>query len=397
MPKELSTSLLIIGAGPYGLAVAASAKGNGLDYLLVGEPMSFWKDHMPEGMFLRSSWDWHLDSMNESTIEAFLDERGLSKEDVTPFSLTDYLDYCAWFQERNGLDPSPLWIERVDGLNPQAADGSRFVAVANDGTTVTARDLVIALGFTHFVQTPSELAELIPAFRLLHTHDCCSLAPMANKRCLIVGGRQSAYEWAALLGEAGAAEIHISHRHPCPAYAEADWSWVPPIVDGMIDNPSWYRNLPAAEKQAVGRRLWGEGRLKVEPWLEERIRQAPVTIWPETTVVAAEETGDDLLVELSNGTKLHIDSVILATGYQPELSRVPMLANGNLLSRIECQDGLPVLDEMMQCSVSGLYLTSMLAVGSFGPFFAFTVAARTSAALILRGLLASQLDTTAAD
>jgi cation diffusion facilitator CzcD-associated flavoprotein CzcO len=47
--------LLIIGAGPYGLATAAYAKYRGLDFLLLGKLMGFWKHHMPKGMFLRTS------------------------------------------------------------------------------------------------------------------------------------------------------------------------------------------------------------------------------------------------------------------------------------------------------------------------------------------------------
>ena len=45
--------LAIIGAGPYGLATAAYAKRRGLDYMLLGPTMEFWRAHMPEEMVLR--------------------------------------------------------------------------------------------------------------------------------------------------------------------------------------------------------------------------------------------------------------------------------------------------------------------------------------------------------
>ena len=47
-------ALLVVGAGPYGVAVAAQAIERGVETVVVGRPMSFWTDHMPEGMFLRS-------------------------------------------------------------------------------------------------------------------------------------------------------------------------------------------------------------------------------------------------------------------------------------------------------------------------------------------------------
>src|SRR5690349_22345157 len=54
-----NTELLVIGAGPYGLSVAAHAKDSGTDVTVVGESMAFWKQNMPDGMLLRSGPDWH--------------------------------------------------------------------------------------------------------------------------------------------------------------------------------------------------------------------------------------------------------------------------------------------------------------------------------------------------
>ncbi len=61
------TDFLVIGAGPFGLAMAAQAQALGVDHILVGQPMSFWKQHMPAGMVLRlgvrlalgSTWSRH--------------------------------------------------------------------------------------------------------------------------------------------------------------------------------------------------------------------------------------------------------------------------------------------------------------------------------------------------
>src|SRR5258706_13677324 len=78
------TQLLIIGAGPFGLSLAAYAAQHGIDYTLVGRPMEFWHKHMPRGMYLRSACDWHLDPDNRSTIERFLELRGQTPSDVEP-------------------------------------------------------------------------------------------------------------------------------------------------------------------------------------------------------------------------------------------------------------------------------------------------------------------------
>lgn len=53
--------LLVIGAGRYSLATAAPAQAVGIEPLVVGRPMGFWRRKMPAGMLQRSSLGWHLD------------------------------------------------------------------------------------------------------------------------------------------------------------------------------------------------------------------------------------------------------------------------------------------------------------------------------------------------
>jgi flavin-dependent dehydrogenase len=79
-----TTSLLVVGAGPYGLAVAARARERGIDTVVVGHPLGFWTGHMPAGMFLRSGVDWHLDASGVHTFEAFVGERGLLPTELDP-------------------------------------------------------------------------------------------------------------------------------------------------------------------------------------------------------------------------------------------------------------------------------------------------------------------------
>jgi len=47
--------VVIIGAGPYGLAAAAHLRAAKVETRVFGEPLEAWERHMPEGMFLRSS------------------------------------------------------------------------------------------------------------------------------------------------------------------------------------------------------------------------------------------------------------------------------------------------------------------------------------------------------
>ncbi len=372
------TDLLVIGAGPYGLGIAAYARELGLETLLVGRPMAFWREDMPTGMFLRSSWDWHYDPNNVNTIEAWLKETGRSKESIDPFPLADYLEFATWFEVVSGLSPVDLAVQRVD-LRP---DG-KYDAVCDDGSTVTAKNVVLALGFAHFAYVPDELLAALPSENVVHTVHYVNFSDAPGKRYAIVGGRQSAYEWAALLHEAGAASVDVIHRHRTPRFAPADWSWTTPVVERIASYPQWYRELDDAQKRKVAFRLWIEGRSKLEPWLAPRIAHPNVRSRPGRTV-AGSEVGPNGAIDLTldNGDRLDVDKVILATGYRTNIQNVPMLAGGNVLDRIETKDGAPVLDATFQLSIPGLYTTSMMATRDFSPLFAFTVAVRASSRVV---------------
>lgn len=370
-------SLLIIGAGPFGLALAAYAREAGLNYLVLGKPMAFWKLNMPRGMFLRSTWDWHLDPGNVDTIEAYLETIGKSVAEVEPLSLDFYLDYTRWFQERQQLNLQPELVKRLDDA------GDSLVATLQSGETIAADNVVLALGFSHFKHIPPTLAQLLPEGRYGHTCDIVNLDVFARHRCLIIGGRQSAFEWTALLHENGAKEVHVCYRHETPQFTTADWAWFNSQVDNMVADPGWFRRLSDEEKSAVNRRFWEEGRLKLEPWLAPRIRHESQHLWPRAEMVACRERADGAMdIGLSSGETITVDDVIFATGYKVDMARVPLLTNGNLMERLALHDGYPRLDEQFQTNVRGLYITSMPAVQDFGLFFAFTISARASAQII---------------
>ena len=48
------TDTAIIGAGPYGLSLAAHLRGAGVPFRIVGRAMETWREQMPQGMLLKS-------------------------------------------------------------------------------------------------------------------------------------------------------------------------------------------------------------------------------------------------------------------------------------------------------------------------------------------------------
>jgi len=202
---------------------------------------------------------------------------------------------------------------------------------------------------------------------------------------LIIGGRQSAFEWGALLADEGAEEVHIVYRHDTPAFSESDWSFVDELMNLTLKVPGWFHNLPANEREAIARRFWAEGRLKLEPWLTPRLDKPSVHRWPHASVAACrEDPGGEINIELSGGTRLAVDYVILATGYKADITKVPYLAG--VIDRLELADGFPILDEHFQSSLEGLFITGFLATRDFGPFLGFVRGCPVAATLITAGL-----------
>jgi FAD-dependent urate hydroxylase len=224
--------------------------------------------------------------------------------------------------------------------------------------------------------------------RAVHTCDLVRFEDLAGARVLVVGGRQSAFEWAALLAEHGAERIDLVHRHDIPRFERVSWRFIDPHVDTTLRGHGWWRALAQAEQDAISRRFWEVGRLTLEHWLIPRLTSQTIHRWPQTEVVQARPVADgrELQVRLSNAEELLVDQVIFATGYQVDLARVPYLAG--VLDRIEITNGFPMLDEAFGASLSDLYLPGLAATRDFGLFFGFVKGSPAAATLIVRDLLA---------
>ena len=378
----LGSSLLVIGAGPYGLSLAALAIERSIPTTVVGMPMSFWREHMPAGMFLRSNADWHLDAADRHTFRSFLEDRGLRAEEADPIPIALFLDYTDWFIGRKRI---PIRATRV--LRLSAVDDG-FEAELESGERLRANRVVAAPGIARFANLPG-WARHLPPSKIAHTVDAVRFEDCAGQRILIVGGRQSAYEWAALIAERGAERVDIVHRHDTPRFELVSWKFVDPLVANTVAHRGWWRNLPDAERDSTGRKFWEAGRLTLEPWLVPRLDRPQVRRWPRADIVEATEDprGRGLRVRLSNAERLEVDRVVLATGYRSDLSRVPYLAD--VIDRVRVSDGYPDLDESLQTSLPGLYMTGFVATRDFGPFFGFVRATPASSALIVEDLLRS--------
>ncbi|MBA3426761.1 MAG: hypothetical protein H0U04_19980 [Rubrobacter sp.] len=93
-------------------------------------------------------------------------------------------------------------------------------------------------------------------------------------------------------------------------------------------------------------------------------------------------------VHLSTGEDLAVDHIVLATGYKPDMKKVPYLSG--VVDRMELNDGFPALDDYFQTSLPGLFVTGFPATRDFGPFFGFVRGCVPAATLTVEGLKKAQ-------
>ena len=371
------TPFLIIGAGPYSIAAAAYVKSLGVEVNVVGKPLDFWKTNMPRGMFLRSGPDWHLDAREVATFEAYVNERKLTSQQIRPVPLDTFLDYASWFMGQYALTPQAAYVTHLTRAN------GAYTATLDNGSQIRADQVLLSLGFAFFKHYPSELIEKLPPRSYIHTCDTVDFEFYRGKRVLIVGGRQSAFEWAALINEKGADEVHITYRHATPEFAESDWSWVLPMARRTLDDHGWWRNLLHEDQESIRHRFWAAGRLTLEAWLDARVHQPNIHLHKTTAIVAVHRRSDLMFkVLLDDDSSFNVHHIILATGYRPNMDHVAFLDRPTILNPLETAEGYPCLDTEFQTNLPGLYVTGLAATHDFGPFFGFTVACPFAARVI---------------
>jgi thioredoxin reductase len=367
------TDLLVIGAGPYAYAAAAYAGDRGIDTRIVGKPLSFWRDRMPTDMYLRSGPDWHLDANGEHTFEAYFEDRGLDPADHDPIPIGVWLDHAEWFAGQKRLEVDQRLV--TDVTRP---DGT-FLATMDDGSTIEADKVIAAPGVGFFAQVP-DWHERIPAEHRSHTVDRVRFDDLAGARVVVIGGRQSAYEWAALLCDHGAATVDVVHRHPKPTFEKVSWRFVDEYVDQTLAHRGWWRGLSADQRAGIAQEFWSVGRLTLEHWLVPRLRPDVVTTHAECAVTEVSGEGPVSLT-LSEGSVLEVDHVVFASGYQPDIARVPYLSG--VLDRVSVTDGFPDLSDGLETSLPGLYTVGFLSTRDFGPFYGFTKGCPSAAKIVV--------------
>ena len=254
--------LIIVGAGPSGLATAIAAKRQGLDYLIV-----------EKGVLVNSIFNFPMHMVFFTTPE-LLEIGGLPL--ITPYDKPTRLEALRYY--RRVVDTYDIQVCYQEGVTAIERDDGGVFAVTTTRRGVTrerqARAVVLAIGY---YDLPNYLG--VPGEDLPHvSHYYTDAHPYYRQRVVVVGGKNSAAEASLELFRAG---VHVTlvHRHAT-------------LGDSI--------------------KYW------VRPDIENRIKEKAITARFESTVVAITPTA---VVIDNKGTREEIpaEGVFLLTGYHPDV------------------------------------------------------------------------------
>ncbi|MEK7628876.1 MAG: NAD(P)-binding domain-containing protein [Patescibacteria group bacterium] len=373
--------IAIIGAGPFGLSLAARLEKAAVPYLIFGRPFDAWI-RMPQGLLLRTKLNAGFDPFGDRSFRVFIEEHEVDIGDGTqPIPRELFIEYFQWFMRRTEIRVQEHYVRRIE------KDGAHFV-LKFESQTINARAVVVATGISEHAYVPAEYSQMIPAYQWAHTADAHDMQRFKDKRVLVIGGRAAGLEWSALLAEAGAT-VETVYRHTTPQFQAPDWTVLKQIVEGTLRDPAWFKHLTETDREEIVSKVRPAGKQKVEPWLASRMSHPNITLRPCTKVVRLTKEEDRVRVIVRHNNVLvelqPVDFVIFATGYKPALANISVLAE-SLHQEIASHEGYPLLTEHFESSVPGLYFTGLIAEKEFGPLMGFVNMCNASASILEKKL-----------
>jgi thioredoxin reductase len=371
----------IVGAGPYGLSIAAHLQAQGIHFGIFGPPMEVWRQHMPQGMLLKS--DGFASNLSDPegsfTLKQFCQVRGLAYDDTrTPVPLETFVEYGLAFQERlvPHLDSRRVArIERAAGaFQIQLEDGARF----------EARRVVMAVGISHFAYVPGLLSHL-PKDLLTHSSDHHDCSVFRGKKVTIIGAGASAVDMAALMHESGVDVTLLARAskirfHDGPGSGRRSiWQRLRNPSSGLgpgwksriyTDAPGMFRHLPVNVRLRIVKDHLGPA----PGWpMKARVQgKVPMLLGYSIAQAIASNGGVRLSLRSEDGSfhEHETEHVIAATGYKPDLRRLEFL-DVAIRNEVRSLTNAPTLSADFQSSVPGLYFVGIAAANDFGPMMRF--------------------------
>jgi FAD-dependent urate hydroxylase len=391
----LDSEVVIIGAGPYGLSIAAHLRAAKQSFEIFGNPLESWRTFMPKGMVLKSErfasnlWD----PARRFTLKRYSEIQRIPYQSVGgPLSIELFLQYADWFRQQAVGDTRNVKVVRL------ATRAEGFELTFADGSLLTSRRVVLATGHMAFRRLPAQLSDL-PEPLVMHSTLLGDLKSYAGRDVTIIGAGQSALESAALLHEAGARVRLVARTRnlewnarsrPRPLAqrilepdAGVASGWKSYAVSELPRVFRWY--FPAAKRHRFVKGSYGPSGAW---WLRDRVDgRIEARLDTQLESATAIDGGVSLRIHRAGAAEeLRTDHVVAATGFEIDIDRLEYL-DPALRARLAREaGGIPALNSNFESSIPGLFIVGVASSPVFGPIMRFMYGAKHAAPVLARSL-----------
>ena len=146
-----TSEVVVIGAGPYGLSIAAHLAARNIPHRIFGKAMETWATQMPKGMMLKSDGyaTGLYDPARSFTFERYCREQNIPFADLgTPPRREDFVNYGRAFQRNLVPHLEDVIVKSLE------RDGSAYRLRFETGASCFARAVIVAAGISHFAVLP---------------------------------------------------------------------------------------------------------------------------------------------------------------------------------------------------------------------------------------------------
>lgn len=310
----MDIDILVIGAGPAGLAVAATLIGKGRRPIVI-----------EKGETVGASWRAHYARLHLHTVKTLSALPGLPFPNEQPRYVPrqGVVDYLSAYAAHAGIEP--LFGEEAIAV---VRDGGAWRTTTRSAKTFRSSVVVVTTGANQHPNVPRIEGEREFAGRILHSRDYREAAPFAGQRVLVVGMGNTGAEIALDLAEHGVATT-LSVRSPVNIVlrdvlgrptqeTSLLLSRLPRRVGDAL--ASFFARVSVGDIERLGlrrsamsplRELRELGRTPViDVGTLARIRAGEIVVRPGIRRLHAST------VEFVDGTTAPTDAIVLATGYR---------------------------------------------------------------------------------
>jgi cation diffusion facilitator CzcD-associated flavoprotein CzcO len=320
LDPETEADIIVIGAGPAGLAVAACLVQRGHSPLVFDQAQD-----------VASSWRHHYERLHLHTVKTHSALPGMPFPADAPRYVPrqGVVDYMVAYARKHGIQPE--LGQRVTAIEPRQDRGAPWQVLLADGRAISANHVVVATGANRQPRAPKLPGNGVFQGRLLHSRSYRNATPFTGQRVLVVGMGNTGAEIALDLAEHGVraalsvrSPVNIVRRDVLGRPTQLSSIMLSKLPTALGDAlAALFRNLTVGDLSRYGlhtpeqsplRQMREQGKTPViDVGTIQRIKSGDIQVYPGVQTLTPGG------VRFTDGSEHPFDAVLLATGYDAAL------------------------------------------------------------------------------